>query len=797
MADRLAEHGEVRGAEVEQRGTSWALVAALLLMALALLLAHRGRQPSVPRGAETPATEFSSARAEQVLRGLAAEQLPHPIGSAAHAAARRRVEQAVRALGLEPKVEEGFACHPLGSCGRVENVVARIPGSEPGRPGTAVLLSAHYDSVGAGPGVADDLAGVAAALEAARAIKAGPAPRHAVLLLLDDGEEAGLLGARAFIEHSPEAAEVGADVNLEARGTAGASLMFETSGASAWAVPLFARRAPHPVTSSVYSTLYDYLPNDTDLTVFKRRWMAGLNFAFIDNPAQYHTPLDNLTDLSRASLQHQGESALAAVRALADSTPPAVAESGPPPAREIYFDLLGRVVLRWPDSAGLRVLEQLLLGAVLLLTLILLVRRGGGRIRRAAFASGLLAMPLAAAAAALVGLGLFMGLLSGAFPAKWVAHPLAANLVFWAVALAVALGTAALLGQRAGTRGLWLGVWVWWVLLGLALSGFLAPGIGYLFLVPAIAAGLVTGLVRPWRGGDERSALGHLFAVTMVPALVAALLWFPILLGLYTGLGGGALWLVGVLAAVLFLTLAPVAAAAGRLARRVLITAAAAVALAATVAAILSPPFSASCPRPLPIVYHLDDTAGQARWVVRGEWLPAELRNVAPFNATAGPALPWSSPGPAFAAPAPPLPLGGPGPQLALVQDGVRGGKRTVRLRLTSPRAAAAGMVYIPAAAHVEAARVNGYQVIPGAAGERATRFFAALQWIYLADVTLPAEGCEIEVVLGEVKPFDWYVADRTRGLPAGGDALVRARPAAATTIHEGDVTVVSRRVRI
>jgi hypothetical protein len=755
-------------------------------------------QPSAPRGADTPATEFSSARAERVLRDLAAEQLPHPIGSAAHAAARRRVEQAVRALGLEPKVEEGFACHPLGTCGRVENVVARIPGGEPGRPGTAVLVSAHYDSVGAGPGVADDLAGVAAALEVARAIKAGPAPRHAVLLLLDDGEEAGLLGARAFIEHSPEAAEVGADVNLEARGTAGASLMFETSGASAWAVPLFARRALHPVTSSVYSTLYDYLPNDTDLTVFKRRRVAGLNFAFIDNPAQYHTPLDKLTDLSRASLQHQGESALAAVRALADSTPPAVAESGPPPAREIYFDLLGRVVLRWPDSAGLRVLEQLLLGAVLLLTLVLLFRRGGGgRIRRAALASGLLAMPLAAAAAALVGLGLFMGLLTGAFPANWVAHPLPANVVFWAVALAVALAAAALLGRRAGTRGLWLGVWVWWALLGLALSGFMAPGIGYLFLVPAIAAGLVTGLVRPWRGGDETSALGHLFVVTMVPALVAALLWFPILLGLYAGLGGGALWLVGVLAAILFLTLAPVAAAAGRLARRGLIMAAAAVAVAATVAAILSPPFSASCPRPLPIVYHLDDTAGQARWVVRGAWLPAELKNVAPFTATADPALPWSSPGPAFAAPAPPLPLGGPGPQLALVQDGVRGGKRTLRLRLTSPRAAAAGMVYIPAAARVESASVNGHQVIPGGAGERAGRFFAALNWIYLADVTLPAEGCEIEVVLGEVKPLDWFVADRTRGLPAGGDALVRARPATATTIQDGDVTVVSRRVRI
>jgi hypothetical protein len=323
------------------------------------------------------------------------------------------------------------------------------------------------------------------------------------------------------------------------------------------------------------------------------------------------------------------------------------------------------------------------------------------------------------------------------------------------------------------------------------------PGIGYLFLVPAIAAGLVTGLVRPWRGGDEAAAVGHLFVVTMVPALVAALLWFPVLLGLYTGLGGGALWMVGVLVAVLLLTLAPLAAAAGRLARRGLVLGAAAVALVATVAATLSPPFSPSCPRPLPIVYHLDEATGQARWVVRGAALPPELKKAAPFAATGGPALPWNAPGPAFAAPAPPLSGVRAAPQLALVEDRVRDGKRALRLRLTSPRGAPAGMVYIPAGARVESARVDGHQVIPAAPGERATRFLAGARWIYLADVTLPTEGCEIEVVLGEVKPLDWYVADRSFGLPAGGEALVRARPATATTIQDGDVTLVSRRVRI
>src|SRR3954464_15982264 len=95
-----------------------------------------------------------------------------------------------------------------------------------------------------------------------------PPPRHGVLFLLDEGEEPGLLSRRAFAEQSPAMAEVGAVVNLDARGTAGPSLLFETSGPDAWMVRDFAAQAAHPFTNSVFPTAYQYLPNDTDLSVF-------------------------------------------------------------------------------------------------------------------------------------------------------------------------------------------------------------------------------------------------------------------------------------------------------------------------------------------------------------------------------------------------------------------------------------------------------------------------------------------------------------------------------------------------
>jgi hypothetical protein len=577
------------------------LLLALALSAVLLALSAWGLKPPAPLGLDAPAREFSAARAAAVLRRLAGPERPHPPGSPEHPAVRQRVVDALSRLGLAAKVESGLACNPRGGCGQIENVVARLPGRE---AGPAVLLSAHYDSVPAGPGVADDLSGVASAIETARAILAGPPPRHTVLLLLDDGEELGLLGARSFVADSPEASEVGAVVNLEARGTSGPSLLFETSGASAWAVPLFAAAARHPVASSVFATLYDYVPNDTDLHVFKLRDLPGLNFAFIGNPAQYHTRLDDLAHLSLSSLQHQGENALAAVRALAESTPPRVksrAEGG----REVYFDLLGRVMVRWPASAGLRWLERLLLVAVLGLAAALLLGRGG--MPGGDFAWGLSALPFGALAAALIGAVLRYGVLARAFPAAWVAHPLPACVAVWAAALATSIGVAALLAPRAGARGLWAGIWIGWAALGLGISGLAAPGIGYLFLLPAAVAALAAPLV--WTetpaSPDWRRTLGAL-----APAMVAALLWFPVVLPLHDGLGREAILLVTLLLAILWLTLAPLVATAARGLCRGVILAALLVACLGSVGALLSPPFSRDCPPPSPTSGPPDPAAG-------------------------------------------------------------------------------------------------------------------------------------------------------------------------------------------
>ena len=758
------------------RPAGWGLAAALVLFALALLLALQGGPPPA-KPASAPAAEFSAGRAQAVLRDLVGDGAPHPVGSPAAARVRERILAELRSLGLTPEVQEGIGCSPGGTCARVSNVLARLPGREPGK---SVLLLAHYDSVPAGPGVSDDLAGVAAVLEAARVLKAAPPLRHGVLLLLDEGEEAGLLGAREFLEQSPAMAEVGAVVNLEARGTAGPSLLFETSGPDAWTVGGFVARSEHPFTNSVFPTVYQYLPNDTDLTVFKRRGISGLNFAFIQRPLQYHSPLDNLADLSTASLQHHGENALAAVRGLADGD-----LARPPQGKAVYFDLFHSVVVRWP--AGLSPLLGLL-ALALILGAVFLVRRRGLPVWGAGFMLGFGA-PLSALLLLLVLGIIFQILLSPAFPAPWSANPGPAIAAFWLLALGGGLGLAGLMGRRVGLPGLWAGVWVFWALLGL-LVGIALPGISYLILVPALVAGLC-GLAL---GG---SPAGRTLAAVL-PAFVAALLWLEILGLLYAGLGLNGLLVTAVLLAVVLSTLTPLMAGVGPWARRWLPLAALLLAVVCLIWARMMSPFSPKSPHDVAILAHEDAASGETRLVLRGgPPIPPPMLKVAAFGKERVSPFPWSPPtSRLFVSPAPPL--GAPGPELAVLADSTAGGQRHLRLRLTSGRGARAATVLIPPQVKLSSVQVDGEAVpLSGGGGKAGAPRRPAGWWQPITYLTIPAQGAILDVVLDTTEPNDWYVYDHTYDLPPSAQGVKAARPAWSAALQDGDGTFVSRKVRI
>src|SRR6187401_21329 len=239
-----------------------AVITTAGILVLCALLVRDASQPPAPIAATAPATEFSAERALAHVREIA--QRPHPAGSADNARVRDYLIAQLRALGLEPQVQEATGVGTrYPDAGRIRNVLARLPGRSPGGP--AVVLMAHYDGVAGGPAAGDDAAGSAAILETVRALRAGPPLAHDVIIAITDGEEAGLLGAAAFVREHPWARDVGVTLNFEARGTTGRSYMFET-GPGNLDVARVLRNVRDLSATSLSVTVYRTLPNDTDLS---------------------------------------------------------------------------------------------------------------------------------------------------------------------------------------------------------------------------------------------------------------------------------------------------------------------------------------------------------------------------------------------------------------------------------------------------------------------------------------------------------------------------------------------------
>ncbi len=335
------------------------LALAICLVAAALIAWH-GEQPPPAAPLTAPAASFSAARAFPDVQTIA--RAPHPAGSAANAAVRDHLLRRMTGLGLSPRVrvDDVFTVH--GSTvvgGRAETVVGVLPGRD--RALAAVAVMAHYDSEPASPGGADDAAGVAAALEMVRALKAGPTPLRDVAVILTDGEEVDLLGARGVFAGDPLAKRIGFIVNLEARGSGGRARMFETSPANGETVALFARAVAAPSASSLAVTLYQLMPNDTDFSVARGGGIAGVNFAFIGGQFDYHTASATAANLDRGSLQDLGDQTLAVIFSAAN------ARELPRPAPDWAFHQLpaGGPLLGYPALWG----WALIAGSALLLAI--------------------------------------------------------------------------------------------------------------------------------------------------------------------------------------------------------------------------------------------------------------------------------------------------------------------------------------------------------------------------------------------------------------------------------------------
>ncbi|RMG09835.1 MAG: M20/M25/M40 family metallo-hydrolase [Planctomycetota bacterium] len=767
-------------AEPEPPAGALALGALLIGSFLAALF----WTPPAPRTADVPEEVFSAARAAARIGELLGDGSPHPVGSSANRAVAERLLGALRALGLRPEVQERFAqSERYPTFAFVRNVLARIEGDPTARGRReALLLVAHYDSREAAPGAGDDLAGVATLLEVARALARRPRPRRDVVFLFSDGEEAGLIGASAFARYHPWFADVGAVLNLEGRGNRGPSLLFETGPESGALVARWARASTRPTGSSLLATLYERLPNDTDFTVFRRRGLRGLNFAFVGRVAHYHTALDDLAHLDRRSLQHHGEQILGLVRDLAWG-PPLAAGSD-----LVFFDVAGRWVLSWPArwSAPLAALAL----ALLLLCARRLVRPTR---RRGVGPPTLAAGGLARGAGAVLAIGVLCSLVGGAVAAAthtlsgaqtpFVAHPLPHVLALWLscglAACAVGLGAV-----RARFDGSFLATWIAWAAAALVVA-LVAPGASYLLLVPALAAAFGLALLLA-AGRAERAAAAS--ALALVPFAVAAALWVPVLHALPEGMGLGPRTPLPYALAFFLTAATPLLARRSVLLPLPLLGAAAVGLLAAVFWAGWAPTATPEHPRRLNVV-HLEDRPSGEAWLLLltpGEALDEALaaRLGAPFERT--PRLPF--PGArvlAFHAPVAPVPLPSPGLEVQTLRAAPGGRELTASLR--THRGARELALAFPPGAPLEALWLGGVRA----------RLGRADRWrVFWCSALPPGGALELRLRLRGEEEAEVYLLDASDGdLPPRADAVRRARPPDAVSSYKGDQTIVLDRV--
>jgi len=757
------------------------ILFSFAILAVILVLCFWGLQPPSSKPSTAPATEFSAVRALDFLHRILGPDEPHPIGSAANDGVRSRIVMEFNQLGYQTQVQAAFACAEYGTCATVRNVLARVDGTD--RRGGAVLVAAHYDSVPAAPGDSDDGTGVATVLEIARAFKALPQPQHSIVLLIDDGEEAGLLGARGFVDSHPWAREIRAVVNVDARGTSGPSLMFETGSANEWTVQLYARHAARPITSSIFYSAYKRLPNSTDFSIFKNAGYQGLNFAFIGDEVHYHTPLDNSANISLSSLRHQGDNALASVRALANTN-----LEGLPRREASYFDLFGRAVICLRARA-LIILAAL--AAMLLLGQLLWMIRMR-RLNLSELRSGLIAWPVTMIAAGLLAVVLrWLLWIGGVTPVSWTAHPLPSEIAFWLLSTAVVLTSAVFFRSKAGFWGLWCGVWMWWALLSILMVVF-APALSYVFVLPLVVAALA-GLPVTL----QRSPNAQLSAwAAVLPMFAAGIVLFPPVLLLYPGFGARAFVVISILVALILAPVAPLCVEPGAApemkGRSLRWTAVLATAAAACIAVVV-PAYSAKAPERMNLKYWLDADSGNSQWIVQpaSGRLPEPIRVAINLGRTERNSFPWET-GPSFAASAPSVALAAP--TFTVLQSSQTGERRVFSTLLRSERAAPEAAVFFPPNSGIDSVRIEGQILEPQNATARQAY---ANGWFSYSCPAIPASGIQIEFSLPIGKPVVVSVADQSYGLPREGEFLVNARPLTTTRSQNGDVTVVTRHVTL
>lgn len=454
---------------------------------------------------------------------------PHSIfDDEAHNNVRDYLIQELVELGLEPKTYkyDDVYVERTESKEDLENIYAEIKGKND----SYIMLVTHYDSsrakkeryaeVDGSLGAADAGYGLSTILETIRAIKENNVEmKNGIKILITDGEEYGLLGAKEAVKEKEIFENVNYLINLEARGTKGPAIMFETSPNNSNIVDLYSN-SDKPFSYSITPEIYRLLPNGTDFTVFLENNIPGINISVLDGLENYHTPNDKFESLNEESMQHYGDQVLPIVTEFVSNENYANKEALDSEDDAIFFTI-GSVFVKYS-----KIINYGLLGAILVCIVILFKKfRVKSVLSPLKYTFINLGYTLLVAGAS-YGVSRLAAIVNGR-PYKITYLPL----IKYEYAIIIGVIVLAIVGYVLIIRKVSrkfkerdeyvLGSIILLFILGIVLT-IVLPGGSYLFVFPALLIGVFTLLVSMFR--DRVGKIGY---ALLVPIALIMILYVP------------------------------------------------------------------------------------------------------------------------------------------------------------------------------------------------------------------------------------------------------------------------------
>jgi hypothetical protein len=161
----------------------------------------------------------------------------------------------------------------------------------------ALLINAHFDSFPGTGGASDDTIGCVCMVEVLRYLsKSSKSYKNPFILLFNGGEEAHQPAAHGFITQHRWAQEVKYLINLEAVGSGGKEMVFQSN--SGWLMDQYGQAVPYPHATVIGSELFRNILKSVSATdwgtfiEYGPRDILGIDMAYVENGYVYHTTFD-------------------------------------------------------------------------------------------------------------------------------------------------------------------------------------------------------------------------------------------------------------------------------------------------------------------------------------------------------------------------------------------------------------------------------------------------------------------------------------------------------------------------